>query len=274
MSDPRDFVVFDTETTGMPPSARLVEIGALKVRGNNIVDRFESLVFPECPIPAEVIAIHGITDTDVADAPLATKVIPEFLEWADGRPLVGHNVVFDAGILAAECVRLGMNAPHNRTFCTLRSARKHLQRKSHSLSNLVEELNLPAAEHHRASADATHTLNLLWYMQDMLGDKVLVEGLVLSSYSPDIPKLPESKRLLTESARLHQAVEIRYRMRDGRLLPMRVSPRFFFRRKDTICMEALCHHARYYKSYRLERIASVHPLPDAEQIAVEQSLWL
>jgi predicted DNA-binding transcriptional regulator YafY len=111
-------------------------------------------------------------------------------------------------------------------------------------------------------------------MQDMLGDKVLVEGRVLSSYAPDIPILPESKRLLTESARLQQAVEIRYRLRDGRLLPMRVSPRFFFRRKDTIWMEALCHHARHYKSYRLERIASVHLLPDAEQMEVEPSLWL
>ena len=62
MALPREFVVFDTETTGMPPGARLVEIGALKVRGHHVVDRFESLVYPECPIPPSVIRIHGIDD--------------------------------------------------------------------------------------------------------------------------------------------------------------------------------------------------------------------
>jgi len=46
VSLPREFVVFDTETTGMPPGARLVEIGGLKIRGNNVVDRFERLVNP------------------------------------------------------------------------------------------------------------------------------------------------------------------------------------------------------------------------------------
>jgi len=273
VSDPRDFVVFDTETTGMPPSARLVEIGALKVRGNTIVDRFDQLIFPECPIPREVINVHGITDSDVADAPSAAKVIPDFLKWVDGRPLLGHNVAFDAGMLSSECARLGLTPPNNRTFCTLRAARKLLKLKSHSLTSLVSELSLPAAAHHRASSDASHTLNLLWHMQELFGAKVLVEGKSIADYYPDIPQLPASKLILGEHASSGEALEIHCRLRDGRVIPMRITPRFFFRRKDTIWMEAFCHHAGYYKSYRVERIGAAHPAPNLPPAVVERNRW-
>lgn len=266
----REYVVFDTETTGMPPGGRLVELGAIKVRGSTMVDRFERLVFPEGPIPAEVTAIHGITDAMVAAAPDARTVVSEFLEWAGPAPLLGHNISFDAAILAAECRRFGIAVPDNPTWCTLRAARGLLKRRSHSLQSLVAELGLPPAEHHRALADAQHTLNLWWRLcevgsSDGRGSDA-ARGKNLSHYSPAEPRLSERDELLRDAALLGEAVDLNYRLANGRLAGLRVTPRLFYQRGGHGWMEALCHEACYYKSYRLDRVAGARLCLDAAPV--------
>ncbi|MDA1260441.1 MAG: exonuclease domain-containing protein [Planctomycetota bacterium] len=267
----REFVVFDTETTGMPPSGRLVEIGALKVRGGAIVDRFDRLVFPEAPIPQAVIAIHGITDAMVADAEDARAVVSEFLAWIGSAPLLGHNVSFDATVLAAECRRFNLNLPDNPTWCTLRASRGLLKRRSHSLQSLVAELGLPPAQHHRALADAQHTLNLWWRLCEVGGSEGrgsdAARGKNLSHYSPEDPRLEERDEMLREASLTGEAVDLAYRLASGRLSALRVSPRLFYRSGGHLWMEALCHEACFYKTYRLDRITGARPCPDAAPVA-------
>lgn len=266
----REFVVFDTETTGMPPGGRLVEIGAIKVRGDAVVDRFERLVFPEGPIPPGVIEIHGITDAMVAEAPDARAVVSDFLAWIGNAPLLGHNVSFDAAILAAECRRFGLNLPDNSTWCTLRAARGLLKRKSHSLQSLVTELGLPPADHHRAMADAQHTLNLWWRLCEVGSvagrGSDAARGKNLSQYTPEEPRLAERDEMLRDASLMGEAVDLSYRLATGRLSALRVSPRLFYRSGGHLWMEALCHDACYYKSYRLDRVAGARPSPDAAPV--------
>ncbi len=275
MEFPRDFVVFDTETTGMPPGARLVEIGAVKVRGHSIVDRFDRLIFPEQPIPERVIAIHGINDQAVEDAAPATEVLPEFFRWIGQTPLIGHNVPFDATMLAAECLRLGIAPPDNATFCTLSASRRLLRRRSHSLQNLAAEFRLDSGRSHRASDDAETTLQLLWKLQEVSGSdfrfRYLGRGKPLAQFTPNPPRLPSSKRDLDAAAESGEAVDIHYRLANGNMIQSRVSPRFFYRQRDGIVMEAYCHIAGFYKSYRLERIQAVYPCPDAPPPRVRRS---
>ncbi len=266
----REFVVFDTETTGMPPGGRLVEIGALKVRGGTVVERFERLVFPEAPIPPEVIAIHGITDAMVADAPDARAVVSDFLAWIGDAPLLGHNVSFDAAIVAAECRRFGLTLPDNPTWCTLRAARGLLKRRSHSLQSLVTELGLPPAEHHRALSDAQHTLHLWWRLCEVGGadgrGSDAARGKKLSQFAPQEPRLLERDEMLRDASLLGEAVDLSYRLATGRLSALRVTPRLFYLRGGHLWMEALCHEACYYKSYRLDRVAGARMSLDAPPI--------
>jgi DNA polymerase III epsilon subunit family exonuclease len=263
VSLPREFVVFDTETTGMPPGARLVEIAGLKVRGHHVVDRFESLIHPECPIPPAVIRIHGIEDQAVADAPKAEKVVPEFLAWAGKAPLIGHNVQFDATMLACESARFGFSLPDNRTYCTLKASRRLLKRKSHALQSLVTELGLPAAEHHRALADAEHTLNLMRKMEMMFGAEFstasMGSGRELSAFLPEAIRLPAQREFLREAATAGEAIEMTYRLRHGGVFKTLVSPRFFYRSGRFLWMEAMCHDRNFYKTYRIDRIIEAHP---------------
>ena len=267
MGLPREFVVFDTETTGMPPGARLVEIGALKVRGQHVVDRFEALVYPECPIPPAVIRIHGIQDRDVNDAETAETVLPAFLKWVGKAPLVGHNVRFDATMLAAEAARYGVSLSDNATLCTLKASRRLLKRRSHALQSLVEELGLPAAAHHRALADAEHTLNLMFKMEMMFGKEFrtssMSTGIALNAHTLEPPAAGPQTDILQQAISQGIPVQITYRLRAGNVFRTLVSPRLLYRSSRQSWMEALCHEAGFYKSYRLDRVLGVQAEPDA-----------
>ncbi len=274
MGLPREFVVFDTETTGMPPSARLVEIGAIHVRGNNIVERWQSLVFPEQPIPPRVIEVHGITDEAVREAPVARDLLPRFFEWLGDLPLIAHNVSFDASMLAAECDRLGLPLPANATGCTLQAARALLQRRSHSLGQLAADLGLPQKRHHRAADDAETALHLYWHLLQNFGSSFkaghLQFGAGLDRFQPRNPRLPVSRQVLAEAAQQGSAVDLRYHTARNGMIQARVSPRWFFRTRAGVVMEALCHHACHYKSYKIERIQAAHPCPDAPPVEVRR----
>jgi polyribonucleotide nucleotidyltransferase len=89
-----EFVVLDLETTAMKPeNGYIVDIAALKVRGGQVIDRFESLVNPGRSIIGH--QVHGLSDQDVAGAPTAAEVLPRFAEWIGERPVVAHNIGFD-----------------------------------------------------------------------------------------------------------------------------------------------------------------------------------
>ena len=89
-----EFVVFDLETTSMKPETGfIVDIAALRVRDGQVVDRFESLVNPGRPIVGH--QVHGIKTDDVANAPTASEVLPNFVQWVGDAPVVAHNISFD-----------------------------------------------------------------------------------------------------------------------------------------------------------------------------------
>ena len=102
------FVVVDLETTGSSPGAsEITEVGAVKVRGGEVLGEFQTLVSPGIPIPAFVAVLTGITDVMVAAAPRIDAVLPAFLEFSQGCVLVAHNAPFDIGFLKTACERLG-----------------------------------------------------------------------------------------------------------------------------------------------------------------------
>src|SRR3954465_15751503 len=98
------FVVVDLETTGgSAVTESITEIGAVKVRGGEVLGEFATLVDPGRTIPPQITLLTGITDYMVADAPRITAVLPPFLEFIRGTVLVAHNAGFDVGFLKAAC---------------------------------------------------------------------------------------------------------------------------------------------------------------------------
>ena len=106
------FVVVDLETTGGSPNdGAITEIGAVKVRGGQVLGEFQTLVDPGREIPPYISELTGITSMMVAAAPRIDSVLPAFLEFARGTVLVAHNAPFDLGFLRAACAETGTPWP-------------------------------------------------------------------------------------------------------------------------------------------------------------------
>ena len=148
------YVAFDLETTGLHADRdRITEIGAVLMQGGKELDRFQTMVNPGRPIPADVVRLTGIHDEDVADAPSEAEAVSAFLEFAGDHILCAHNADFDMGFLAEACKRMGK--PFERTSVdTLILSQSLLPIKKHTLDVAAGYLGLPEFRHHRASDDA------------------------------------------------------------------------------------------------------------------------
>ncbi|MGF1664232.1 MAG: DEDD exonuclease domain-containing protein [Kineosporiaceae bacterium] len=175
------FCVVDLETTGASPDSDAVtEVGAVKVRGGEVVGELASLVDPGRPVPAAVTALTGITSTLLAGAPRMGSVLPAFLEFAAGTVLVAHNAAFDVSFLRAACTRAGTPWPAPPVVDTLRLARAVLDRDEapdHRLATLARVLGARTAPRHRALDDARATVDVLHALIAWLPAAVTVDDL-------------------------------------------------------------------------------------------------
>src|SRR5438309_1839181 len=95
-----EFVVLDTETTGLRPGPdRVIEVAGIRLRNGEVIDSFQSLVNPNRRLPPFIVQFTGITQEMVSAAPGAAQVFPDFFNFIEGAILVGHNVGFDIGCL-------------------------------------------------------------------------------------------------------------------------------------------------------------------------------
>jgi DNA polymerase-3 subunit epsilon/CBS domain-containing protein len=149
----------DTETTGLDPrAARLVQIAAIRVRGERILsgERYESLVNPGVPIPQQSSAVHGIYDRDVETAPSFPAIWKDFRAFAGASVLVGYRTGFDVTILKRECGIAGLEWPERHWLCVQMLSRivAPSSLAGDSLEGLCEWLGVTIEGRHTALGDA------------------------------------------------------------------------------------------------------------------------
>ena len=168
------FVVVDLETTGgSAHSCEITEIGAVKVRGGEVLGEFQTLVNPSSSIPPFIAVLTGITDSMVAGAPRIDTVLPAFLDFSAGAVLVAHNAPFDLGFLRAGCEKLGLRWPSCEHLDTARLARRVLTRDEApncKLSTLAQLFRATTTPNHRALSDARATVDVLHGLMARLGN--------------------------------------------------------------------------------------------------------
>lgn len=158
-----DFVVVDVEATGAKtPPNRLIELGAFRIRGGRIADKFVTLVNPEIPIPRFVATLTGISNDMVRDAPVFADVAPKWLDFVSEAVLVAHNAPFDTSFLNHEISRVypghRMVNPH---LCTVKLSRRAMPDLSnHRLDTIASHFSIPIASRHRAGSDALATAEI------------------------------------------------------------------------------------------------------------------
>ncbi|MBO4337467.1 MAG: PolC-type DNA polymerase III [Lachnospiraceae bacterium] len=171
-----DFVVFDIETTGFSyEKNNIIEIGAVKIRGGRITDRFSTYVNPREPIPMRIQSLTTISDDTVKDAPFIEEVLPKFLDFCKGCVLVAHNAGFDVGFIRENAARLGLEFDHTWVD-TLGIARMLMpQLAKFKLDHLANKLKLPFENHHRAVYDAEVTAQIFEKFIVMLQDRKIYD---------------------------------------------------------------------------------------------------
>jgi len=200
------FVVVDLETTGGrrtpgPDGAvdSITEIGAVKVRGGEVIGEFATLVVPERSIPPQIVELTGITTAMVRDAPKIEAVLPMFLEFARGAVLVAHNAAFDIGFLRAAATRCGVAWPGLPVLCTVRLARRVLTREeapSVRLSALARLVGSATEPNHRALDDARACVEVLHALIARVGNQGVQTLGDLRGYLPSAPPARRAKRTL------------------------------------------------------------------------------
>lgn len=178
-----EWVVVDLETTGIGASASITEIGAVRVRGGDVVDEFQTLVDPGEPIAPRITALTGITTSMLRGQPTIDRAYADFARWAGLEDasgfalptpscvLVAHNAPFDVGFLRRAARSTGHDWPAPRVVDTLALARIALPRplvRNHRLATLAGHFSTSDQDRHRALGDARTTVEVLRGLIDVL----------------------------------------------------------------------------------------------------------
>lgn len=163
-----EYVVLDLEMTGLSAKTdQIIEIGAVKIKDNQVVAQMECLVNPKCKIPTRVVELTGITDEMVKSGMERDEAIGKLLDFIEGEVLVGQNINFDFSFLKQWAVN--HKRPFEATACdTLKIARVLLPpEQPKKLENLCAYFGIERARDHRALDDAIETWQVFERLKEM-----------------------------------------------------------------------------------------------------------
>jgi DNA polymerase-3 subunit epsilon len=156
-------VVIDFETTGLSPNLgdRTIEVGAVLVKDNQIVERFQRLMNPEMKVSGFIESFTGISNKMLSTAPSIKEVMEKLKVFVGDHQIVAHNASFDLRFLDAEFKRLKLDRTNEFTCSMLCSRRLYPEAPNCKLETLVRYKKLKTdGVHHRALADAEMTAHL------------------------------------------------------------------------------------------------------------------
>ena len=198
------FCVVDLETTGGSAAAgsMITEVGAVKVRGGEVLGEFQTLVNPRTQIPAFIAVLTGINDSMVATAPPIESVLPAFLEFAQGCVLVAHNAPFDVGFLKHFAARQQRPWPAFDVVDTAKLARRVITRDDApncKLGSLAKAFGSATTPNHRALADARATVDVLHGLLGRLGAQGVLTLEELQTFTAKVSAAQRRKRHLADA---------------------------------------------------------------------------
>ncbi len=169
------YTVFDTETSGLDPSAgdEIIQFGALRIVNGRMLraENFEQLVDPRRRLTPESIPIHGITDAMLVGQPTMDQVLPGFHAFCEETVLVAHNAAFDMRFLQMKEQSTGIRFTQPVLDTLLLSAVIHPNQDSHRLEAIAERLGINVIGRHTALGDAIVTGEVFLKMIPLLAEK-------------------------------------------------------------------------------------------------------
>jgi len=157
------FICLDCETTGLDKEKdQIIEVAYALFSFSEIKESYETLIDPECEIPAASQAIHNISQCMVKGKPKIKGVLPSLLEVIGNHIVIGHGILFDLALIAREAKKLSLPIPKPffSYIDTLRMARLYGESPINSLEKLRQHFNLPSYGTHRAMSDVLMNIDV------------------------------------------------------------------------------------------------------------------
>ena len=188
MADFSRLAFIDLETTGArPTSDRITEIAIVRTHDGVEVDRWESLVFPDIPIPQMIQQLTGISTEMVANAPSFFELLPTILEKLEGYVVVAHNARFDVGFLR-NAYRYYGEEFKNSIVCTVKLSRNLYPKfKRHNLDSIIKRFDIICDARHRAMGDAAALPQLVSQMRNDFGVEEVLAAMVVQQKLSSMP---------------------------------------------------------------------------------------
>ncbi|MCD7878632.1 MAG: 3'-5' exonuclease [Candidatus Gastranaerophilales bacterium] len=193
-------IVLDVETTGLDyTKEKMIEFAAIRLENGKMKDRFETLINPEQHIRKSSIAVHGITEEDVKDAPTEAQVMPLILDFIGDYPIVAHNAIFDYSFINQASIRqTGKPINNARIDSQMMFKEVYPELESCGLESLMTKFNVEFSTRHRAMAD-TEGLAAAYPELKKLYEK---------KYAWQVQQLDNVDYLFERYLRIQQAVQI------------------------------------------------------------------
>jgi DNA polymerase III epsilon subunit family exonuclease len=256
---PEGLVCLDLETTGLSPLLnRIVEIAGIKITPSG-VEKFSTLINPAILMDPRNIAIHHISNEMVKDAPSLKEMLPKFMEFTQGLPLVAHNAQFDLGFIVYGLHSLGLPFTHNEVYCTVKLSRLVFKEFAHyRLGYLAEKLNIELKNAHRAEDDAQVCLEVLRLSLLKATKKEIAESMIF--HLDDFQKIEDFElkdhlKLIQVKIDSQEIMRIRYLggSKKNEFRPIR--PLSLLPLPQGNVLYAHCLESNLYKIYNLNKIS-------------------
>ena len=199
----QEYIVYDTETTGLnPKNDQMIEIGAVKVKNDEIIARFDELICCDRPLPKVITELTNITDKMLKGKDTEENVTKRFLDFCGDLPLVAHNAAFDISFIESAVEKYGLKPFDNTVVDTMGLARAlYPDWKNHKLSTLVKNLEVEWDEekHHRADYDCEGTAHCFYKMVKKLDNEHIEKTL-------DLEKLIDKENIIKFARPFHMTM--------------------------------------------------------------------